>query len=320
MDFSREALIQLRRLLAQIYPDKEDQRRIVSEAGFRIDMINFSNKAVNSWYSILDYIKMQNGLEKFLAFVGQENPDNELLQKFLADPSTILDGQKSIPNWQGPKNKRELEKLTGPKSTLTDIIFLEIGLERARSVARLELFNQLGSGFLIANNLLVTNNHVISSASEAKYAKVQFNYQRQRNHELAVVDVYRLDPDRYFKTSQDEDWTIVALAGDANKTWGQLDLKPAVIALGDRVNIIQHPLGQPKQVAYLANTVVHKDETWLQYLTDTEAGSSGSPVFNVHWDVVALHHAFCDPDGQFDYVRNEGVLVDRILAALFRTG
>jgi V8-like Glu-specific endopeptidase len=29
----------------------------------------------------------------------------------------------------------------------------------------------------------------------------------------------------------------------------------------------------------------------VQYTTDTLPGSSGSPVFNDNWEVVALHHA-----------------------------
>ena len=32
-------------------------------------------------------------------------------------------------------------------------------------------------------------------------------------------------------------------------------------------------------------------EVLHHYSTDTEAGSSGSPVFNDQWEVVALHHS-----------------------------
>ena len=58
---------------------------------------------------------------------------------------------------------------------------------------------------------------------------------------------------------------------------------------GARLNIIQHPQGGPKRIAIRSNFYfdVHstaREPDRLRYLTDTEPGSSGSPV-------VALHHA-----------------------------
>jgi len=57
------------------------------------------------------------------------------------------------------------------------------------------------------------------------------------------------------------------------------------------VNIIQHPNGEPKQLAIRNNQVVDELELFLHYRTDTDPGSSGSPVFNDQWEVVALHHS-----------------------------
>jgi V8-like Glu-specific endopeptidase len=59
----------------------------------------------------------------------------------------------------------------------------------------------------------------------------------------------------------------------------------------------------------------------LQYLTDTLPGSSGSPVFDRDWNVVALHHSggwLAEPgssDKTTDY-RNEGILIDVIMAGI----
>jgi V8-like Glu-specific endopeptidase len=82
------------------------------------------------------------------------------------------------------------------------------------------------------------------------------------------------------------------------------------------VQIIQHPNGEEKQLAYRANIVVHSDTTYLQYLTDTLPGSSGSPVFNRDWKLVALHHAGGPPGGIVvgtgQFVRNQGIQVSLI--------
>jgi V8-like Glu-specific endopeptidase len=83
-----------------------------------------------------------------------------------------------------------------------------------------------------------------------------------------------------------------------------------------RVSIIQHPGGQPKQIAMQGNRVLYSDERILQYLTATNPGSSGSPVLNDSWEVCALHHAggrMTEPaTGRIVY-RNEGILVSAIL-------
>jgi V8-like Glu-specific endopeptidase len=42
---------------------------------------------------------------------------------------------------------------------------------------------------------------------------------------------------------------------------------------------------------HFANAVVLVGEGRVQYLTDTLPGSSGSPVFDADWNVVALHHS-----------------------------
>ena len=57
------------------------------------------------------------------------------------------------------------------------------------------------------------------------------------------------------------------------------------------VNIIQHPYGGPKKVALRNNLVYDSNFPKLRYFTDTDHGSSGSPVFNDAWEVVALHRA-----------------------------
>jgi endonuclease G len=56
------------------------------------------------------------------------------------------------------------------------------------------------------------------------------------------------------------------------------------------VNIIQHPLGLPKMIAIRNNYLTARTDRTLLYETDTQEGSSGSPVFNDTWDIVALHH------------------------------
>ena len=57
------------------------------------------------------------------------------------------------------------------------------------------------------------------------------------------------------------------------------------------MTIVQHPGGEKKQIALRENRIVDVLDAFLHYEADTEPGSSGSPVFDDGWEVVALHHA-----------------------------
>ncbi|RPI52736.1 MAG: serine protease, partial [Chloroflexi bacterium] len=98
--------------------------------------------------------------------------------------------------------------------------------------------------------------------------------------------------------------------------WGYLPLKSGEVKTGQRINIIQHPFGQPKQISVQNNMVEYVGGNVLQYVTSTNPGSSGSPVLDDGWNVVGLHHAggyIPEPTTGRFYSRNEGILVNRIL-------
>jgi V8-like Glu-specific endopeptidase len=70
------------------------------------------------------------------------------------------------------------------------------------------------------------------------------------------------------------------------------------------------------------NFVSHFDRPWLRYTTGTEEGSSGSPVFNEEFEVVAIHHGareFEDLTTRKSYVRNEGASMAAVLDDLQST-
>ena len=79
--------------------------------------------------------------------------------------------------------------------------------------------------------------------------------------------------------------------------------------------IVQHSNGGLKQIALTANQVISLWEHRLHYTTDTMPGSSGSPVFNDSWQVIAIHHAGGDlqtnAKGDKRFI-NEGILMSAI--------
>jgi V8-like Glu-specific endopeptidase len=192
-----------------------------------------------------------------------------------------------------PPEETGLEKIIGTNN-LKSIAWLRRGLDVARSVCRVVTPFTIGSGFIVSGGRLVTNHHVIPTAAIAAKSYVEFNVEEDLAGQLAVPHRVAIDASSV-NAKPDLDYCVAALTPSADgvplSTWGELEIEiDAIPAIGEHVTIIQHPAGGPKQIAVTANQVVNIYEHRLQYSTDTMPGSSGSPVFNDNWKVVALHH------------------------------
>lgn len=315
-------LTNLNHLLAGLYPLTRDVIRLVDSSGLPKAHIAFSERSIDTWHSVIDEAQKRGKIATLIGAARADYPD---------DPALILAERGSLSSVRGPTLGLDIpwsgepldsneEKIIGSLSTLVPVNFLEIGIQQARAVVRVSLVHgALGSGFLISQDRLVTNHHVIATPAIAAGAIIQCNYQEDLKGGMATFTEFRLDPDQFFVTSKEDDWTIVKVAGDANRNWGMIDVAPNEIYVGDRVNIIQHPSGGPKQLSYFHNQVTFVDERRVQYLTDTLPGSSGSPVFDSRWRLVAIHHSggwIPEPSTKRKVFRNEGIRLQSLYAHL----
>lgn len=94
--------------------------------------------------------------------------------------------------------------------------------------------------------------------------------------------------------------------------YGFIPLNPGVsYPIGLRLNVIQHPQGRKKEVVLQQNTLNDVHTNVIHYFSDTDYGSSGSPVFNNTWELMALHHARKPSESA-----NEGIRIDKIVTDL----
>ncbi|MCG9886383.1 MAG: serine protease [Cyanobacteria bacterium] len=261
-----------------------------------------------------------NTLKGFMG-VQQQEFLNKLLTKY--DMMTPIAATPNIGQWQGRETTVEvLEKIIG-ENTLRPIAFLQQGLEVSRSVAYIAVQSSYdrwsGTGFLVAEDLLLTNNHVLPSSNLLQSSIFRFNYEDDFGGRAKPTDEYYAKSNGVFYTNPELDYTLVQLDGNPGQRWGYLSLLPRNIKCGERVNIIQHPAGRPKEISFQNNFVEYVGGDVVQYITSTLNGSSGSPVFNDGWEVVGLHHAggnIPEPTTQQRYFRNEGILTEKILLDL----
>ena len=203
--------------------------------------------------------------------------------------------------------------------------YLDAGVAAARAVGRILVKDDNGrllghgTGSMISPHLMLTNHHVFDTAQAAATSHVEFDYQDGIDGKLLDVTTFGFDPDRFFLADEGLDFAIVAVRASADELapfgFNRLIESEGKALLGEFVTIVQHPRGQKKQVALRENRIVDGGQHFVHYTADTEPGSSGSPVFNDQWEVLALHHASvrAPEHPEFGHVLNEGVRVTAII-------
>lgn len=184
---------------------------------------------------------------------------------------------------------------------LRPVHWLQGGLRVAGAVAMIKGPVGNGTGFLVTPWLFMTNHHVLPSEDAAAAAEVRFGYQEQESGDIVGVTRLGLDPARFFVSSPDTalDYTVVAIepmpdGAAPGDVLGAIPLVGAIgkILEGEPINIIQHPEGRPKEIAFRNNALIKLvDADVMTYSTDTDRGSSGAPVLNDQWELVGLHRA-----------------------------
>lgn len=78
---NRTAIIRLRNVLAELYPDETGARRVVADAGLNAQQISFSNRAIDNWHAILTEVAKNGGLDSLMAVALAEYGQNNELQQ-----------------------------------------------------------------------------------------------------------------------------------------------------------------------------------------------------------------------------------------------
>ena len=184
----------------------------------------------------------------------------------------------------------KLEKLLGTRSNLLTVDWLEKARRAANAVCRVVCTDgNVGTGFLTQEGYVYTNNHVILSAESAKTARLEFNFEVGK-----TITAYEVDASDFkFSPPTELDFARVKVIDRSDvplSNWGFVEFDTESLPLvGEDITIIQHPLGDVKK--FKSDEVLGQLNQHLFYTTETEPGSSGSPVLNKDCKVIAIHHA-----------------------------
>ena len=197
---------------------------------------------------------------------------------------------------------------------------------------------RLGTGFLMRGAafgfdeplVFVTNAHVISDQWETSIrsgeARVTFEIEtvtagNQVAHAVKEI-LFTSDPgglSEVSNTLEKLDVTIVSLEPlPANVPGLKAAANVPRPSPTTKAFVVGHPAAGALQFSLHDSVLldVCEYERLVHYRTPTEPGSSGSPVFNSDWEVVALHHAGAPNarrlHGEGEYEANEGITLRSI--------
>lgn len=215
---------------------------------------------------------------------------------------------------------------------------------------------EFGTGFLLGPAALITNYHVLESVITGKVKPqdviFRFDYKRLADgttlnpgveYQLAedwLIDYsplssldFMAEPKSSVPQKDELDYAVVRLANNPGEQpigqkpeydaprrgWIEIPAQAHDFQPGTPLLILQHPKAAPLKLAFDTDAIIslNSNNTRVRYRTNTEGGSSGSPCFNLNWELAALHHAG-DPD--FIPTYNQGIPFTTILELLEQRG
>ena len=223
---------------------------------------------------------------------------------------------------RGGEAPRELQAKFGAESARSASWFKK-AYRRTRSVARVHRAGgaHVGTGFLVRGSdlshawgdrpVLLTNAHVLAEPAPERglgprQARIRFT-----ENQAVEDETFRVEKILFTSLPDALDTTVATLRGDARGVpelqLGSCDDLELDVEPRPRLSVIGHPAGRKLEISLYDNHLVDLDSPYVYYRSLTEGGSSGSPVFDQDWDVVALHHA-----ANHRLRANEGVAIDAI--------
>jgi len=295
-------------------------------------IINRQPTLLDSPERIRAYLKRETlrELQKVMVDNNFENPPNaassseddaETLESFDQAEEALIEKIDAL----DVSDDITFERLIGGTNDLLSIETLELGLDIARSVGlvRMEPFGR-GTGFLVGLDIMMTNWHNIPDIETARKSKFVLDFEENDLGARKQAQEFKLDPDKFYVSNPEFDFALVAVKPQSRLRKALADYgthllieEEGKIIVGQPVNIIQHPKGERKKVTVHNSILVElsnddAEDQFCYYSADTLKGSSGAPVYNNRWEVIALHRkGVPETDNKGKIVLKTGRKIDR---------
>jgi hypothetical protein len=341
--FHKPMAQELLRTMVALYRTERDAVALVEQHGIDPSDITPNLTARQLWHQLLQMGNIRGVTADIIRAARAEFPKNPraaFLDAVLADHTVPVSAEPIDGGGQAPAFISGTDTVTRPEALLFfDDMTMPLGqvpglistlsriVKVAPAVCLLRTSNLLGeyfgTGFRIGDSLVLTNEHVLFPRKmKASTVFADFLFDIDANG--AALSTVSLQADTTsIEANAADDWAVISVGG-MDDGWPIVNLAAAPAPRqGDRAYILQHPGGQRKRLGFVRNTISDLDDRVVHYLTDTEPGSSGSPVFDAAGNCIALHHAGGEPQeipGKPPVSKNEGIRISRVFTGLTAKG
>ncbi|UHD16360.1 trypsin-like peptidase domain-containing protein [Thiocapsa bogorovii] len=274
---------------------------------------------------VLDNARMEDWLLDLVVAARERRPKNAALASIAEALGLTIAG----PRLSNTTGKTLEEVIRDNARFINPAVFTERLPRLEGQVCRIDIPGGGGTGFLVAADLVLTNYHVVArirnGEARAEDVKLRFDYRqaldgsvptRKNPVTVSLATDWLADS----KPPSEFDWEpALGEAGESESDYAILRLAEAIgdlpvggdtvdvqaeprgfidtagdvpaLAAGNQVFLLQHPRGEPLQLAVGAVVGFNQAGTRVRYDANSKGGSSGSPVLDADLRLVALHHA-----------------------------
>lgn len=199
---------------------------------------------------------------------------------------------------QQPRFKGLPEAYTGVRGLNADEEWFNKGGKLGHSVGQVVTKDGTAWGcvFLVGDGIGLTVRHVFDKIGSNKLSEVRFQVPGEAKYEH-----FQLNGEPIF--IGDDDIALIRIAVDPKFTWLKPIALPSLMKIRDatlqtipghdvrakNVQVIHFPGNQGRRTNIRGTFIDPETEWGYRYTTETEGGSSGAPVFDFDWNLVALH-------------------------------
>ena len=162
-------------------------------------------------------------------------------------------------------------------------------LEARNIVGRIESpqGTSIGTGFLVGHGLLLTCDHVFRKTN-VRQAWVRFGCKDK--YSCQSKPAFELDLKFVSHRSQSDHALLRIKPLPNSKPLQPIKIQPMdlLVNSGQRIRLIHHPLGEPAVISDVGQ-ILQVGADYIDHNLPTAEGSSGAPIFNSNWELIALH-------------------------------
>jgi V8-like Glu-specific endopeptidase len=175
------------------------------------------------------------------------------------------------------------------------------------------------SGFLVSEDNFLTNQHCIDRKETCvDNAVAIFGYELT---DAGLAEGEQFECVELLGSDAALDFALIKLGSMPGKKYGWLELSNRTVEQDEQTYLIQHPGGEPKQIARKQCSVSTLSAeginpgTDLGHQCDTVGGASGSPLLGKDFKVVGLHHLGFSSVGRWKS-ENRAVQIGKLMERL----